>query len=59
MNIGVDARFFLGFSQSPGEFIDGFVESQSMDLKTAAGDATRNAEKEQRAEFYNQPWLVL
>ncbi|KAF5817213.1 putative transcription regulator SWI/SNF-BAF60b family [Helianthus annuus] len=49
--------FFLGFSQSPGEFIDGFVESQSMDLKTAAGDATRNAEKEQRAEFYNQPWV--
>ncbi|KAI3806986.1 hypothetical protein L1987_22906 [Smallanthus sonchifolius] len=49
--------FFLGFSQSPGEFINGFVASQSTDLKTAAGDATRNAEKEQRAEFYNQPWV--
>ncbi|KAK9073561.1 hypothetical protein SSX86_007885 [Deinandra increscens subsp. villosa] len=49
--------FFLGFSQSPGEFVNGFITSQSNDLKTAAGDATRNAEKEQRAEFYNQPWV--
>ncbi|XP_076921991.1 SWI/SNF complex component SNF12 homolog [Bidens hawaiensis] len=49
--------FFLGFSESPGEFINGLVESQSKDLKTAAGDATRNAEKEQRAEFYNQSWV--
>nr|XP_043636853.1 SWI/SNF complex component SNF12 homolog [Erigeron canadensis] len=49
--------FFLGFSQSPSEFVDAFIASQSKDLKTAAGDATRNAEKEQRAEFYNQPWV--
>ncbi|XP_071733374.1 SWI/SNF complex component SNF12 homolog [Rutidosis leptorrhynchoides] len=49
--------FFLGFSQSPSEFVDAFIASQSKDLKTAAGDATRNAEKEQRSEFYNQPWV--
>ncbi|KAD6118861.1 hypothetical protein E3N88_10132 [Mikania micrantha] len=49
--------FFLGFSQSPSEFINDFVASQSKDLKTAAGDATCNAEKEQRAAFYNQPWI--
>lgn len=49
--------FFLGFSQSPSEFINAFIASQSKDLKTAAGDATRIAEKEQRSEFYNQPWV--
>ncbi|XP_071686205.1 SWI/SNF complex component SNF12 homolog [Rutidosis leptorrhynchoides] len=49
--------FFLGFSQSPSEFVDAFIASQSKDLKTAAGDATRDAEKERRSEFYNQPWV--
>lgn len=51
--------FFLGFSQSPSEFVDAFIASQSKDLNTAAGDGTRIAEKEQRSEFYNQPWSVL
>ncbi|KAJ9559531.1 hypothetical protein OSB04_004691 [Centaurea solstitialis] len=49
--------FFLGFSQSPSEFVNAFISSQSKDLKTAAGDANRNAEKEHRSEFYNQPWV--
>ncbi|KAL4559788.1 hypothetical protein LXL04_031934 [Taraxacum kok-saghyz] len=49
--------FFLGFSQSPSEFINAFIASQSKDLKSAVGEATRVAEKEQRAEFYNQPWV--
>ncbi|XP_076934858.1 SWI/SNF complex component SNF12 homolog [Bidens hawaiensis] len=49
--------FFLGFSQSPVEFIDALIESQGRDLKLAAGEASRNAEKEHRAEFYNQPWV--
>ncbi|KAF5790843.1 putative transcription regulator SWI/SNF-BAF60b family [Helianthus annuus] len=49
--------FFLGFSQSPVEFIDALIESQGRDLKLAAGEASRNAEKEARAEFYNQPWV--
>lgn len=49
--------FFLGFSQSPVEFIDALIESQGRDLKLAAGEASRNVEKEQRAEFYNQPWV--
>jgi SWI/SNF-related matrix-associated actin-dependent regulator of chromatin subfamily D len=30
--------------------------SQGKDLKLIAGDASQNAEKEQRSEFYNQPW---
>ncbi|KAJ0878823.1 hypothetical protein HanRHA438_Chr10g0444251 [Helianthus annuus] len=50
--------FFLGFSQSLVEFIDALIESQGRDLKLAAGEASRNAEKEARAEFYNQPWYV-
>nr|XP_043617775.1 SWI/SNF complex component SNF12 homolog [Erigeron canadensis] len=49
--------FFLGFSQSPVEFIDALIESQGRDLKIAAGETSRNPEKEHRAEFYNQPWV--
>ncbi|OAY25416.1 SWI/SNF complex component SNF12 homolog [Manihot esculenta] len=49
--------FFLGFSQSPVEFINALIESQSKDLKLAAGEASRSAEKERRADFFNQPWV--
>lgn len=49
--------FFLGFSQSPVEFIDALIESQSKDLKLLAGEASRNAEKERRSDFFNQPWV--
>ncbi|CAK9170293.1 unnamed protein product [Ilex paraguariensis] len=49
--------FFLGFSQSPAEFINTLITSQSIDLKAIARDGTRNPEKEHLSEFYNQPWL--
>ncbi|CAD6216904.1 unnamed protein product [Miscanthus lutarioriparius] len=49
--------FFLGFSQSPVEFINALIASQSKDLKLVAGEANRNIEKERRADFYNQPWV--
>ncbi|CBI21359.3 unnamed protein product, partial [Vitis vinifera] len=49
--------FFLGFSQSPVEFINTLIESQSKDLKLVAGEASRNAEKERRSDFFNQPWV--
>ncbi|XP_071706640.1 SWI/SNF complex component SNF12 homolog [Rutidosis leptorrhynchoides] len=49
--------FFLGFSESPVEFIDALIESQGRDLKLLAGDAIRNAEKESQAEFYSQSWV--
>ncbi|GFS30796.1 SWIB/MDM2 domain superfamily protein [Actinidia rufa] len=49
--------FFLGFSQSPVEFINALIESQGRDLKLVAGEASRSAEKEHRSEeFFNQPW---
>lgn len=48
--------FFLGFSQSPAEFINTLIASQSKDLKLVAGDASHKAEKEHRSDFYNQPW---
>lgn len=48
--------FFLGFSQSPAEFINALIASQARDLKVAAADASRDVEKERRAEFYDQPW---
>ncbi|XP_050233665.1 SWI/SNF complex component SNF12 homolog [Mercurialis annua] len=49
--------FFLGFSQSPVEFINALIESQSRDLKLVAGEGSRSAEKERRADFFNQPWV--
>ncbi|KAG2242391.1 hypothetical protein Bca4012_024233 [Brassica carinata] len=49
--------FFLGFSQSPVEFIKALIESQSKDLKVVAGEASRNAERERRSDFFNQPWV--
>lgn len=48
--------FFLGFSQSPAEFINTLITSQARDLKVASADAGREVEKERRAEFYDQPW---
>ncbi|KAJ9540515.1 hypothetical protein OSB04_027021 [Centaurea solstitialis] len=51
--------FFLGFSESPVEFIDALIESQGRDLKLLAGEASRSAEKEHRADFYNQPCRVF
>lgn len=49
--------FFLGFSQSPAEFINTLIASQDRDLKVVAGDAVRNVEKEHRSDFFNQPWV--
>ncbi|KAL2630149.1 hypothetical protein R1flu_014835 [Riccia fluitans] len=49
--------FFLGFSHSPVDFINGLIASQSRDLKMVSGQASRNAEKERRSDFYNQPWV--
>ncbi|KAJ4831127.1 hypothetical protein Tsubulata_000658 [Turnera subulata] len=49
--------FFLGFSQSPVEFINALIESQSRDLKLVAGEGSRSAEKERRSDFFNQPWV--
>ncbi|KAJ7974797.1 SWI/SNF complex component SNF12 like [Quillaja saponaria] len=49
--------FFLGFSQSPVEFINALIESQGKDLKLVAGEPSRSAEKERRSDFFNQPWV--
>ncbi|PPR88793.1 hypothetical protein GOBAR_AA31892 [Gossypium barbadense] len=49
--------FFLGFSQSPVEFINALIESQSRDLKLASGEASRSSERERRSDFFNQPWV--
>ncbi|KAL4577114.1 hypothetical protein LXL04_013217 [Taraxacum kok-saghyz] len=49
--------FFLGFSQSPVEFIDALIESQGKDVRLLAGEVSCSEEKEYRAEFYNQPWV--
>lgn len=49
--------YFLGFSNSPVDFINGLIASQSRDLKMVVGQNSRNAEKERRSDFYNQPWV--
>ncbi|XP_031109448.1 SWI/SNF complex component SNF12 homolog [Ipomoea triloba] len=49
--------FFLGFSQSPYEFINALVASQARDLKLVSGDSVRDEENERRSEFYHQSWI--
>ncbi|XP_073525403.1 uncharacterized protein [Phyllobates terribilis] len=49
--------FFLGFSESPAEFINALIASQERDLTIVAGDAIRNAEKERSADFYTDTWV--
>jgi len=48
--------FFLGFSQSPTEFINALIASQSKDLKLVVGDVSHGVENERHFDFYNQPW---
>lgn len=48
--------FFLGFSQSPAEFINILIASQSRDLKLSAGHPSHNTEKESGSDLYNQTW---
>ncbi|KAL0559850.1 hypothetical protein IC582_000230 [Cucumis melo] len=49
--------FFLGFSQSPADFINNLISSQTKDLKIVAGDASHHAEKERHSNFYSQSWV--
>ncbi|GMH06841.1 hypothetical protein Nepgr_008681 [Nepenthes gracilis] len=49
--------FFIGFSQSPVEFINTLIESQSRDLKLVSGEPCHNAERERPSDFFNQPWV--
>ncbi|KAG4915430.1 hypothetical protein AAZX31_19G081000 [Glycine max] len=49
--------FFVGFSQSPLEFIKALVESQNKDLKVLLGESRHNAEKDRKSDFFKQPWV--
>ncbi|KAE8705055.1 SWI/SNF complex component SNF12-like protein [Hibiscus syriacus] len=49
--------FFLGFSQSPVEFINALVQSQTRDLKLVTGEPSRSAEKERHSDFFNKQWV--
>jgi SWI/SNF-related matrix-associated actin-dependent regulator of chromatin subfamily D len=50
--------FYLGFSHSPVDFINGVIASQTRDLKLANGETGRSLEKERRSDFYTQAWSV-
>ncbi|KAL9241737.1 hypothetical protein vseg_015811 [Gypsophila vaccaria] len=49
--------FFLGFSQSPADFINALIDSQSRDLKHVSREPSRSAETERHSDFFNQPWV--
>ncbi|CAH9082549.1 unnamed protein product [Cuscuta epithymum] len=49
--------FFLGFSQSPVEFINALIDSQGKDLKLVTAEGGPNVEGERRSDFYSQPWV--
>ncbi|VFQ93953.1 unnamed protein product [Cuscuta campestris] len=49
--------FFLGFSQSPVEFINALIDSQGKDLKLVTAEPVHDVERDRRSEFYSQPWV--
>ncbi|GAQ90942.1 SWIB/MDM2 domain superfamily protein [Klebsormidium nitens] len=49
--------FYLGFSHSPVDFINGVIASQTRDLKLANGETGRSLERERRSDFYTQAWV--
>nr|CAB3266383.1 SWI/SNF-related matrix-associated actin-dependent regulator of chromatin subfamily D member 1 [Phallusia mammillata] len=51
----IQREFYLGFSESPQEFIADWISSQTKDLKTMT-DATGNKEEERVADHYYAPW---
>ncbi|CAK8683494.1 unnamed protein product [Clavelina lepadiformis] len=51
----IQKEFYLGFSESPQEFISDWISSQTRDLKTMT-DITGNKEEERLADYYYSPW---
>jgi len=51
----VHRDFFLSFATNPQKFMNDWLTSQSMDLKTMT-DVAGNPEEERSSEFYNQSW---
>ena len=50
--------FFLGFSESPVEFINGLVASQARDLENFASKGSTSANDDiHKASFYQQLWV--
>ncbi|KAE9604271.1 hypothetical protein Lal_00001598 [Lupinus albus] len=49
--------FFHSFSNSPEDFINALIASQSKDMKLVGGDASDNAQMKRRSKFFNQPWV--
>lgn len=48
--------FFLGFSESPADFITKLMASQERDLRQSMGG--KEPGKQRKSSFYRQPWLV-
>ncbi|CAJ0765190.1 11277_t:CDS:2, partial [Entrophospora sp. SA101] len=49
--------FLLNFANSPIEFINKWIASQSRDLEIILGDSRVNIEEQRYSEFYKQDWV--
>ena len=50
--------FFLGFSDSPHDFIRDLTVSQARDLQVLASDDVREVESRRRTSFYRRAWAA-
>ncbi|KAG9304112.1 hypothetical protein G9A89_006022 [Geosiphon pyriformis] len=55
-NSKIKRDFLLQFTQSPVDFIQKWVASQSRDLEVILGESRFNLEEQRQADFYKQPW---
>lgn len=49
--------FLTGFATSPADFVNALVAGQARDLELVGGGEVRARAAEQRAAFYQQPWV--
>jgi SWI/SNF-related matrix-associated actin-dependent regulator of chromatin subfamily D len=49
--------FYLGFAQSPLDFINSVISSQARDLRVGSGYGAREFEAERRSEVFRQSWV--
>ena len=49
--------FLTGFATSPADFVNALVAGQARDLELVGGTEVRARAAEQRAAFYQQPWV--
>ncbi|CAG8565631.1 816_t:CDS:10, partial [Paraglomus brasilianum] len=56
-NSKIKRDFLLRFAESPVEFIEEWIKSQSSDLELILGESNANIEEQRRSEFYKNDWV--